>query len=253
MVTVQQLMQIAGHNRPNATTSAIADAFNRFASRHGVTNSKRAAQFLANVSVETGGFTQLAESLNYSVDGLLKTFGRHRISEADAKRLGRTAMRRADQVGIANTIYGGAWGRKNLGNTQPGDGWDFRGSGPGQVTGRANFQRIAAETGLDVVNNPDMLRTADTGMQAALILWGKWGLNDMADKSLTTDIRKRWNGGDHGLAEVRAAYGRARLLDLQVPAAVVPPPKPTLVPAPVTPAVPKPTLWAALSKLFTRK
>jgi predicted chitinase len=42
-------------------------------------------------------------------------------------------------VAIANIIYGGEWGRKNLGNTQPGDGWRFRGGGLPQITGRANY------------------------------------------------------------------------------------------------------------------
>ena len=263
MITVKDLLYIAGHNKPNATTTAIAEAFNKHAARYGVTNPKRISQALANMSVETGGFTELAESLNYSVDGLLKTFGRHRISETDARRLGRTSMRRADQVGIANIIYGGSWGAKNLGNTRPGDGWDFRGSGPGQVTGRANFERIARETGLDVVSNPDLLRTADTGMQAAMILWEKWGLNEMADQGRTDEIRKRWNGGTHGLEETRAAYGRARLLALSVPTEpaplplpeVVPVPTPKPTPAPAAPAAPTgwAALWDALARIFTRK
>lgn len=252
MVTVKQLLVIAGHNKPNATTQGIADAFNRWAEAHKVSNSKRISQFLANVSHETGGFTKLEESLNYSVDGLLKTFGRHRISEADARRLGRTATRKADQRAIANIVYGGSWGRLNLGNTQPNDGWDYRGSGPGQVTGRANFERVARETGLDVVGNPDLLRTADVGMRAALILWEKWGLNDMADQGRTTDIRKRWNGGSLGLNEVMAAYGRARTLDLTVDA-VPHAPVPVPTPQPVAPS-PKPrTLWDMLTALFTRR
>lgn len=256
MITVKDLLQVAGHNRPNATTTAIADAFNKYAAQYGVTTSRRISQFLANVSHETGGFTKLEESLNYSVDGLLNGFGRHRISEADARRLGRTTMRKADQRAIANKIYGGSWGAKNLGNTQPDDGWDFRGSGPGQVTGRANFERVARDTGIDVVSDPDKLRTADTGMLAALILWEKWGLNEQADNNETTAIRRRWNGGDKGLEEVRAAYGRARRLVLTVPETVIPDPVPTPTPAP-RPQPPKPTgwdaLWAAISRIFTRK
>lgn len=261
MVTVQQLLQIAGHNRPNSVTTAIADAFNKYAAEYGVTSSKRISQVLANISHETGGFRQLEESLNYSVEGLLNGFGRHRISETDARRLGRTAIRRADQRAIANIIYGGSWGAKNLGNTRVNDGWDYRGSGPGQTTGRANFERIARESGIDVVSAPDMLRTADMGMRAALILWKKWGLNEMADEGRTDAIRKRWNGGDKGLAEVRAAYERARGLELSVPAARQPEPMPLpeVVPAPTPqpPAAPKAlernTLWAALAGLFKRR
>ncbi|WP_460929819.1 glycoside hydrolase family 19 protein [Shinella zoogloeoides] len=158
---------------------------------------------------------------------------RSRISTADANRLGRSGKRAADQKAIANKIYGGDWGRTNLGNTQPNDGWDYRGSGPGQVTGRANFAKVEKESGLPVVANPDLLRQADSGMKAALILWQKWGLNEMADAGQTTAIRKRWNGGSLGLAEVKEARGRAMKLNLTVPTAAAAPttPKPEMPPS----------------------
>ncbi|WP_312414105.1 hypothetical protein [Shinella sp.] len=226
MITANDLRAIAGTTKRVQMHDDLAAAFNKYAASYGVSNQKRIAEFLANVSHETGGFTKLAENLNYSVDGLLKTFGRHRISIADANRLGRSGKRAADQKAIANKIYGGDWGRTNLGNTQPNDGWDYRGSGPGQVTGRANFAKVEKESGLPVVANPDLLRQADSGMKAALILWQKWGLNEMADAGQTTAIRKRWNGGSLGLAEVKEARGRAMKFNLTVPSAA---------PAPVTP------------------
>lgn len=233
MVSATDLRVIAGSTTSVKMMDDLASAFNAHAARYGVNTQKRAAQFLANVCVETGGFRQLAESLNYSVEGLMKTFGRHRISEADARRLGRTKSRAADQRGIANLIYGGAWGKKNLGNVAPNDGWDFRGSGPGQVTGRANFARVEKETGLPVVSNPDLLRQPDAGMRAALMLWQKWGLNELADRGETDAIRKRWNGGTNGLAEVREAYARAMQRSLTVPAAV---PDTPVAPEPIKPA-----------------
>lgn len=234
MITASDLRSIAGTTKHVPMHDDLAAAFNRHAATYGVDSPKRIAEFLANVCHETGGFTRLSENLNYSVEGLLKTFGRHRISAADAKRLGRSGARSADQRAIANLVYGGAWGKANLGNTQPNDGWDFRGSGPGQVTGRGNFEKVEKESGLPVVSNPDLLRQADSGMRAALILWQKWGLNEMADRGETTAIRKRWNGGDLGFADVKAARARAIKLALDVPPATssVPAPKPTITPSP---------------------
>ncbi len=102
----------------------------------------------------------ISENLNYSVDGLLKTFSRERISEADARKYGRTTAHAANQQAIANIIYGGAWGLKNLGNTKPNDGWDFRGVGICQATGRRNA-RFASDRlnalfgmGIDLEANP---------------------------------------------------------------------------------------------------
>lgn len=117
------------------------------------------AYMLATTYHEVGpGLVPKRESLNYSVEGLLSTFGRHRISAEDAQRLGRKPGEKsvplARQKEIANTIYGGEWGKINLGNTQPNDGWDFRGGGYPQATGRANFARLAMLTNVPLVNEP---------------------------------------------------------------------------------------------------
>ena len=98
------------------------------------------AHWLGQAHVESRGFSTLVESLNYSVEGLRATFGPHRISDADCERYGRKPGQPASQEAIANIVYGGDWGRRNLGNTEPGDGWRNRGSGVIQQTGRANIE-----------------------------------------------------------------------------------------------------------------
>lgn len=120
------------------------------------------AYMLATAYHEVGpALVPRRESLNYSVQGLLDTFGRHRIMDAEAKRLGRQPGEKsvpvARQRQIANIVYGGEWGRKNLGNTQPSDGWDFRGGGYPQATGRANFARLGMLTGVPLVMSPERI------------------------------------------------------------------------------------------------
>lgn len=152
------------------------------------------AHWLGQMHVESAGFTRLSESLNYSVEGLLATFGRHRISEADCRKYGRTPARKADQEAIANRVYGGEWGRKNLGNTEPGDGWKFRGSGFKQNTGRANI----TETGF----TPEQLRTdVVAAAKAAAQFFVKHGCIPFARADDVAGLTKRINGGDNGLAE----------------------------------------------------
>lgn len=114
----------------------------------GYTDPRWLAYIMATPHHETGKkFTAATENLNYSVEGLMGVFSRARISEADCRRLGRTKTRAANQEGIANVIYGGEWGKKNLGNTQTGDGWRYRGRGLVQITGRANYAKYnLAET-----------------------------------------------------------------------------------------------------------
>ena len=237
MITAADLQAIGGSRSRSANLVKIADAFNKYAAQYGVTHQQDIADILAHISVETGGFRSLSENLNYSVQRLLVTFGRHRISEAKARQFGRTSNRKADQVSIANEVYGGAYGKKNLGNIMLGDGWAYRGSGPGQVTGRANFKRAEKLTGIAFVNNPDLMRSADEGMKATLALWKHWNMNKYQGGSVAS--RKKWNGGTHGLAEYQAAYARAmkRKLSVDVAAVPIPKPKPSLPPEKVEEAL----------------
>jgi putative chitinase len=134
-----------------------------------ITNVNHLAHFIGQVHHETGGFNSGRESLNYSVNALLSSFGRHRITEADARRLGRTSERSANQQEIANIIYGGEWGRRNLGNTQPNDGWLFRGNGSIQLTGRSNHQQFANST-----NDQTLMTNSDLVMNKYYFESGKY-------------------------------------------------------------------------------
>lgn len=92
-------------------------------------------------------------------------------------------------------------GRKDLGNTNDGDGYKFRGRGYIQVTGRANYTVLAKDTGLDCVNNPDIISQEANAMISALWFWNKRKLNDLADKDDLKAITKKINGGYNGLKE----------------------------------------------------
>lgn len=166
---------------------------------YGIDTPLRLAHFFAQVEQESGGFKTLKESLNYSLSGLLNTFGRHRISVEQAKRLSRTATRRANQIEIANIVYGGEWGRKNLGNTQPNDGSRFIGRGFKQVTGRANYTALSNDTGIDYLNNPEWLLREPDAMLSACWFWKKNNCNKYADSDDVIGLTKKINGGKNGL------------------------------------------------------
>lgn len=176
---------------------------------------RRVAAFIAQIGHESD-FKPRSENLNYSVKGLLDTFGRHRISVTDAQKYGRTASQRANQEAIANCIYGGAWGAEELGNTQPGDGWLFRGTGPLQVTGRDNLTRFAKFMGMPLEEALAYARTLEGGIMAAAWFWEENDINRLADTPGVADETKRINGGQNGLADRKAKFDRVvnRMLEL---------------------------------------
>lgn len=123
-----------------STQVAGVQAILAWCAKLGVVDLRFIAYILATAFHETGGsFKPGKENLNYAASALRSKFSRERISLADADKYGRTKGKAADQVMIANLIYGGAWGLRNLGNKLLGDGWRFIGRGFVQLTGRRNY------------------------------------------------------------------------------------------------------------------
>lgn len=133
-------------------------------------------------------------------------------------------------------------GRKDLGNTQPGDGKRYKGRGPIQLTGRANYQKYGDLLGIDLINNPTVAATKEVGFRIAGEFWKLNGLNPLADQQDFKQITKRINGGYNGLDDRTKYYNRAKqvlnkddAVDASAPAATVPPVVADAVPAVSTP------------------
>ena len=97
-----------------------------------------------------------------------------------------------------------------LGNTQAGDGFRYRGRGPIQVTGRANYKKYGDLLGVDLVGNPDLAATPQYAFSTAGVFWKLNGLNELADVQDFTAITKRINGGLNGLADRQRYYEIAK-------------------------------------------
>src|SRR5690242_10998310 len=100
-------------------------------------------------------------------------------------------------------------GRKDLGNTQPGDGKRFKGRGPIQLTGRANYRAAGQALGIDLENNPTRAADPDVGFRTAAWYWNNRNLNSYADAGNFDAITYRVNGGYNGKASRDAYYARA--------------------------------------------
>lgn len=179
--------------------------YNLVLAKYDINTPLRRSHFWAQCSHETNHFSQFSENLNYSVQGLLSTFGRHRITRAQCYSFGRVAGRSANKVSIANAIYGGEFGRINLGNTEVGDGSKYIGRGLLQCTGRANYTKFNSyykeryNVDLDLVNHPELMSDMIVGLVFACWYWTNNNLNALADLNKIVTITRKINGGTKGL------------------------------------------------------
>ncbi|UHQ21630.1 peptidoglycan-binding protein [Lysobacter sp. 5GHs7-4] len=167
----------------------------------GIHDPRELAAFMGQMQVESRSFASMHENLGYSAERLHEVFpdrnGMNTLAEArDVVRGGREQ--------IAETIYGGRWGRDNLGNTEPGDGWRFHGRGYVQLTGRDNYERAGREIGLDLAANPELAADRNNAANIAVHYWQSRVVphgHQFNVREATHDI----NGGYNHLPERRAA------------------------------------------------
>lgn len=187
----------------------------------GIVKHDELAVFMGQMHVESAGFSRMSEGLNYSGRRLLQVFpgrnGMTTLAEAEAIASGGAES-------IANAMYGGRWGERNLGNTEPGDGWKFRGRGYVQLSGRANYARIGAQIGLDLVNHPELVEDREIAATVALHYWQ----TRVVPKGAQLDVAeatRQINGGENHLAErrIHAARWKRKLDDGYLPEAVIEP------------------------------
>ena len=104
-------------------------------------------------------------------------------------------------------------GRRDLGNTQPGDGVRFKGRGLIQLTGRANYDKYGKRIGVDLVDNPAHAADPAVSLVLACEYWTqtRGGLNRFADADDILTITRAINGGTNGLEDRRRYLAKAKV------------------------------------------
>jgi len=199
----------------------IAEVLNKVTPEYGMNGANILEEFIPNLLVECAEFTKFEENLNYKASALIDLFSRKRISVEQANKYGRIdGVQQANKQAIANCIYGGEWGKINLGNTLPTDGYDFRGSGPIQATGRGIVTQFTAyynrkfSTTLTAQQIAAMMRDKDNiemGIHFACWFFSiAKNLIPLALNDKFKDIVERINGGFNGINERSAFYERCK-------------------------------------------
>ena len=198
-LSIAQLERAAGI--PTQRAELWVNHINRALADAGVKTPEQVAQFIAQVGHESGDFVRMVESLDYKPDALKRTWP-SRYNDWLAAQHGRSLAKAADQRAIANHVYGG-----RLGNTGPDDGWNYRGRGLIQVTGKENYRKCGEALNLDLVRRPELLELREVAASSAAWYWRSRGLAALgADVEAVT---RAINGGTNGLADRIARYQRA--------------------------------------------
>lgn len=213
---MSRLADVVRQIAPQCSTVYLAglDAQAQDFEARGVTTPLRQSHFLGQFLGETGGGKVLQESGNYKTAGrVLEIFGvgRHSaaITAAEAEKIVALPMP-AKEKAIFERVYGAGNPHKmnELGN-RPGDGWNFRGTGPLQSTGRGSATAWAAKLGRAPANDQLWMLDPKVVFLPSLFEWDRGKLNLLADQDDTRRIRRIINGGYNGMADVEAWQDKA--------------------------------------------
>lgn len=207
MVLTQAQLLRAVPSLNKAGLDAFVASFNMYAVHFGITTPKRACHYLSQVFHESGALASTSENLNYSAEGLLRTFPKY-FTASKAKSYAHSPER------IANLVYGGRMGN---GGEASCDGWRYRGRGYIGLTGRQNyadFNKFDLCTE-DVLKSPDKVADYPLNQLCSMWFWQKYGLSSLADQDTGSNgeqiverITKKVNGGLIGVTSRKYYYRR---------------------------------------------
>lgn len=163
MVITESQVRRIMPSAPSDRVKEFVKSFNDWSDEFGINTPLRAAHYIAQVAHETGQLKWLEE-----------------LASGKAYE-----------------------GRRDLGNTQPGDGVRFKGRGLLQTTGRANYQAYANSQYCngDLMAHPEWLAKFPGAQKSSMFFWLKKGLSALADNDDCRGVTKRINGGYNGYAQ----------------------------------------------------
>ena len=203
IITPIQLLRIAPRCPDTiAWAAALNEAMREFA----IEGRLQSAHWLAQLAHESSEFTRLIENLNFTTPERIRDTWPTRFWLPSAKEPTQPPVRRDARgfvrapVLLASYVYAG---RNGNGNEASGDGWRYRGRGPIQLTGRANYARAGQALGLPLVEQPEIVTDPDVGARVAGWYWADRKIGPLADANDIEAVTGKINGGAHGIEDRR--------------------------------------------------
>lgn len=201
IITSSQLQLILPHLAA-ARADVITDLLNTVGIKYQINTQRRMAAFVAEVAYESANFSAKAEDLYYTASRLVQVFPTHFPDLAAATPY------QDNPEALANCIYANRMGN---GDEASGDGYQFRGGGFIQLTGRDMYTAYAQYIKQDLDTASNLVRTDDGWAMdsAAWFFAVKMQLLTDADNELFSTITLRINGGETGEPQRLSYYNTA--------------------------------------------
>jgi len=190
-MTIEQLAQLGIDSK---WLQPLEDTF----AKYDISTPQRQAAFIGQCAHESGNFKTLQENLNYSAEGLMKTWPSRFPTKDVADQYARQPAK------IAGKVYNG-----RLGNGSEEEAAKYLGRGLIQLTGKENYANCGNSIGADLIGNPNLLTEPEYAALSAGWFWNKKGLNALADAGDYETMTKRINGGLIGLDDRKAKIAKA--------------------------------------------
>ena len=179
----------------------MIDVVVKYLNKHGITNPIVQKAILATIGKESGFTATKEASYKNTAPARIKQIFGSRFSGLSDEEINRIKQ---DDTAFWEKVYGGEWGKKNLGNTQPGDGAKYLGRGFNGITGRANYKTYTdmlrkAGSSIDLIANPEILEKSPDASAEVNALYFLRGLSDPTIK------RKYGNSGPNDFKDFGTA------------------------------------------------
>lgn len=148
--------------------------YKTFLEKYGINTKLRYDHFMAQVEVECGFLPKREDGYYKQAATLRKMFKTPFKGKTEA--FVESYLR--DSKKLFNYVYANRMGN---GSVESGDGFKYRAGGMLGITGKDAFFEVSKATGLDIVNNPDLLNVEVNALIVGLWYWNKKGLNKFAD------------------------------------------------------------------------
>lgn len=193
MITIETMKELWPHGDQHipGLIEGIVNSSEEVFEKYGITSPLARAHFLGQVSHECGAGEEMIENMNYSQQGLINTWP----SRFDHDRAARYAH---NPMMIGDTVYGG-----RMGNLPPpsNDGYNFRGRGLTQLTGKGDYDKVGKALDLDLVSNPDLINDPAHILEIGAYDFVKvCGCLPYAEKDDIIGVTRHLDGGLIGLA-----------------------------------------------------